>query len=133
MANLIAEQSSSSLEFADRAQLAADETRFCIDNIDLITQKDGKVRWYLTICLIEDKRPMSQRLTFDRGSENRDRLFQTIIDAADWPQHNCWVSKAEIGKTGKTFYSLRQEKVSLPCPCKTPYSEEVADLDDHPF
>jgi hypothetical protein len=113
MANLIAERQKSSFpEFADRKQLAEDATRFCIDEVKLHTQKDGKTRWYLTIRYLEDGGTAVKTLTFDQ-SPSRDELFAAMQESEDYPQHNCWVSKRSFKNKGtgmmQTFYQLEQE------------------------
>ena|SRR5260221_471056 len=145
MANIIAQsKQADSSGFVDRKQLAADETKFCIENVKLVTQRDGKVRWYLTIFYKKDGELEVATLTFDR-SPSRDRLFEAMNEAKDFPQHNCWVEKKEFrNKTShmlQTFYDLNQEKSEIGCPCTDQGTDEDTeqdteqspDLIEHPF
>lgn len=114
MANLIAakSQQSSFHAFADRKQIAEDGTRFCIDSAKLVTQKDGKVRWYLDIRYLEDGEVATRTLTFDT-SPSRDEMFTDLADSNDFPQHCCWIEKRTFKNKGtgmmQTFYNLEQE------------------------
>lgn len=107
-------------EFAERKQLAADKTLFCIEGVKLFTQKDGKERWYCTILVPREEKVVVETLTFDR-SASRDTGFQRLLDADAFPLHNCSVVKREFKgkKSGmmQTFYELEQDEKALTCPC----------------
>jgi hypothetical protein len=113
MANLIANSQHSSFPaFAERKELAEAGTRFCIDSVKLHTQKDGKIRWYLTIRYLEDDGVAIRTLTFD-PSPSRDEMFTALAESDDFPQHYCWVAKKSFKNKGtgmmQTFYELGQD------------------------
>lgn len=127
MANLLAAKSQADFPpFAERQQLAADKTRFCIDSIKLYTQKDGKERWYLTVHFVEGDEVVYKTLTLDR-SQQRDEDFGYLMEEGDFPQHNCWLEKATFkGKDGmqKTSYRHKQVQKTEPCACNWASAEQ---------
>lgn len=133
MANLIADSQQTTFPaFADRKLLAQLGTRFCIDDVKLHTQKDGKTRWYLTIRYAEMDEVEVRTLTFDQ-SPSRDDMFTLMIDTGDFPQHRCYVENRSFKNTStgmtQNFYKLGQDK-SGECTCGivVPPKEENADL-----
>ena len=117
-----------STEFADRKALAETQARFCIVRCELVTQKDKKVRWYLTINVYDeqDKVTVAQTLTFDQ-SPARDDTFEAIKN--ELPQHNCYLELVKI-KGGRTFYDLCQDEDDHKCLCDPHRKLEV---NEHSF
>lgn len=126
----------SNSEFAERKQLAADETRFCMESAEIKTQKDGKQRWYCTIYMPEGDTTVVKILTFDR-SPSRDAGFQELNETPGaLPVHNCWLEKREFkGKNSsmmQTFYQIRQDEKATTCPCADLHGEEAKDEEEPP-
>lgn len=126
--------------FADRKQLAADKTTFCIEGARLVTQRDGKERWYLTIFLQKDGELVEETLTFDH-SPSRDRKFQDLNSSSGFPIHNCRVDRTEFkGRNSgmmQTFYDIDVADNTGSCPCgdlaKKADEVEAPDIVPTPF
>lgn len=121
MANLVAKRNiqrkedNGLLTFANRKALAEDNTRFCVTKVDLVTQKDKKVRWYLGIQFYSESEKVIQTLTFDQ-SPSRDEMFELLQEEGNLPQHNCYINLVHM-KNGQTYYQFEQDEKDHSCPC----------------
>lgn len=100
--------------FADRKQLAANGTHFCIDEVKQHTQKDGKTKWYLTIRYDDGHK---ETLTFDIGAKPRDEKCDYMMSEASYPYHSCFVKAKPLPGKPQPFYNIFQEPEQL-CSCK---------------
>lgn len=117
MTNIIAQYQKTSYPFADKKVLFEQGTLFCIKSVRLVTQKDGKERWYSDIEFTDVEGPVTQTMTLDRTAK-RDVQFSKIVASNDLPQHNCWLEKGSFNnKLGMkiTPYELRQNVDALEC------------------
>src|SRR6266436_8762428 len=111
---------STHVPFADRKQLSANRSRFCILDAN-IKESNGRDQWFLDISRKAGDDVVLETLTFDR-SEKRDAGFQSLKDSGQFPKHNCWLEKRQIKSKQKgmiDYYDLNVEEMDLPCACTT--------------
>jgi hypothetical protein len=127
--------------FIKVAELVSNEAVFCITDINKGQGSKGP-QWYVAIFVdgavvgdFDATEPVKRTVTFGiTGAANdRDRLFEKLVDEKDFPVHNCKIDSIPL-KNGNNYSDIVEDETSV-CPCGhvPEIQDSLGDLDTHPF